>query len=243
MGKVFIYALTEPDNINEIRYIGKTKNLTQRFKFHLKEAINNRSYKNNWVRGIINKGLEPLLIIVDEVSEDEWDFWETFYVDLYKSWGFKLTNTALPGKGGTYSWQFTKEVKKNLRFIYYTQHKEDINIPFELWNTYREEVVAAKKQRSLDRQKHDCILCIDYKTGNILNEFANMSVAAKTLDIPSKRIEEIVNKRVCCGKIRKSYHGLVFVRKEDYNSGQDYKPDYKINRDYCRIHKNITNFT
>ena len=86
----FIYTLSDPIT-NEIRYVGKTKNPSDRLKGHIKESYKKNTYKNNWVNGLITKNNTPIMEIIDEVEEN-WQFWESFYIYLFKSWGFKLTN-------------------------------------------------------------------------------------------------------------------------------------------------------
>jgi hypothetical protein len=97
MKKVFIYELIDPVT-NETRYIGKTDNLKRRYKGHLNDK--NKTHKTNWIKNLKNKDLKPVLNIIDEINKNEADFWEIFYISLYKSWGCKLTNTTSGGEGG-----------------------------------------------------------------------------------------------------------------------------------------------
>lgn len=94
---VFIYSLEDPIT-NEIKYIGKTNNLKIRYSNHL--CGKDKSYKKNWITSLKNKNLKPLMKIIDRVPESEWEFWEIFYISLFKSWGFKLVNGSLGGLGG-----------------------------------------------------------------------------------------------------------------------------------------------
>jgi hypothetical protein len=41
----------------------------------------------------------PLVDVIDEVPSLEWEFWEIFYIGLFKSWGFNLTNNTIGGNG------------------------------------------------------------------------------------------------------------------------------------------------
>jgi len=82
--KVYIYSLENPLT-NEIRYIGKTVNLENRLKGHLKEARNISSkttYKVSWIRSLLKQGQEPILNIIDEVPSKDWEFWEKYYISL-----------------------------------------------------------------------------------------------------------------------------------------------------------------
>lgn len=86
--KVYIYSL---ENKNNIFYIGKTNNTSRRRSIHRK-----------------NYGYEIELFIIDEVLENEWKFWECYWIQQFKAWGFELTNLNNGGGGPT---QWTEEQK------------------------------------------------------------------------------------------------------------------------------------
>lgn len=94
LNKVYIYGLEDPIT-KEIRYIGKTNNCKYRYNQHIND--NSKSYKSSWIKSL--KGKYPNMIILDEVSEDEWEFWETYWITLFKSWNCKLTNLTNGGLG------------------------------------------------------------------------------------------------------------------------------------------------
>lgn len=50
-----------------------------------------------------NEGLIPKIEIIDEVSEDDWQFWETFWIAQFKIWGFNLVNLTIGGEG--FNWK------------------------------------------------------------------------------------------------------------------------------------------
>lgn len=94
----YIYSLS--DEYGLVRYVGKSSNIKRRIKEHIIEAKKeNKSYKNRWIVSQLNKGFIPNIEIIDEVSSNEWEFWEQFYISLFKSWGFNLTNTTIGGNG------------------------------------------------------------------------------------------------------------------------------------------------
>ena len=86
----FIYELIDP-RTNEPRYIGKTNNPNYRLKNgHLNNSeLKNKTYKCNWIKSLLKQNLKPTLNIIDEVNENEWQYWEKFYIGLYKEFGFK----------------------------------------------------------------------------------------------------------------------------------------------------------
>jgi len=80
---IHIYFLHNGDNIPF--YVGKTNNVRTR-------QTNHRGKKKNQ-----NIKLE----ILDEVREDEWKFWECYWIEQFKQWGFKLENGNKGGGGVT----------------------------------------------------------------------------------------------------------------------------------------------
>lgn len=102
MENVYIYALIDPRN-NLIRYIGKAKNPENRYKNHCNSSLDKNTHKRNWINSIRKDGLKPELLILDEVPVDNWQYWEVFYISLYKTYGFNLVNYTNGGDGSTFS--------------------------------------------------------------------------------------------------------------------------------------------
>lgn len=97
---VYIYVLEDPITKN-IRYVGKTKNPKMRFHNHCNKQHNVKSHKRNWINSLKNKGLKPIMSIIDEVSENDWHFWEKYWILQLKIWGCDLTNHTSGGDGLT----------------------------------------------------------------------------------------------------------------------------------------------
>lgn len=94
-----IYALTEPNDISKIRYIGKSDNPDRRFFEHLKD--NSDTYKTKWIKSILKNNQKPNIIILDnKIPINYWQSWEIYYIALYKELGFNLTNETDGGEGG-----------------------------------------------------------------------------------------------------------------------------------------------
>lgn len=100
MNKVIcIYALID-SRTNEIRYIGKSKNIEVRLKAHINESIKGRkSHKCDWIRQLLNLELRPILQILEECDEDNWKEREQYWIKYYKERGCKLTNLTEGGDG------------------------------------------------------------------------------------------------------------------------------------------------
>lgn len=96
--KTFIYILIDPRD-NQVRYVGKTKNITRRFNQHISEASKVRTYKNNWLLQLKLNKLRPEMVIIDECEDNSWILLEQWYIEIFKSWGYKLTNLTKGGEG------------------------------------------------------------------------------------------------------------------------------------------------
>lgn len=98
-----IYCLFDPIT-NQPRYIGKSDNILKRLNEHIIESSKNTiiTHKVNWIKSLLNKKLKPIIEVIDIVDNNQWQFWEKYYISLYKSWGFNLTNLTEGGDGASY---------------------------------------------------------------------------------------------------------------------------------------------
>lgn len=98
METTFIYALTDPVT-NEIRYVGKADDPKDRFYHHVGTARRSTSnHKGAWIRGLLNAGIKPGLIILEEVSKDNWEEAEKRHIAEQSKNG-KLLNVSPGGEG------------------------------------------------------------------------------------------------------------------------------------------------
>ena len=100
IGKTKIYLIENIDGNLFSIYIGKTKNVKQRHREHI------RKY-----------GDEIIFTIIDEVNSLERDKWkplERFYISYFKSLGFKLLNLNGGGGGSNGGFKRPKEFSDNL---------------------------------------------------------------------------------------------------------------------------------
>lgn len=110
--KVYIYALCEPDT-SEIRYIGKTKNLQRRFRGHLSDSVRLKNYKlYSWIAGLREHGKRPLMIVIEEVSEEDWRDRERFHIkESRDKFGDRILNVLDGGNCVA----FTEEIRNKMR--------------------------------------------------------------------------------------------------------------------------------
>jgi group I intron endonuclease len=94
----YIYGLINPIT-KELRYVGKTNNLKIRLQGHKDETKRGvKSHKNNWIKGLLKEGLNPEIIIIDEIESDDWSWLEIYWISQFKTWGFNLTNATDGGE-------------------------------------------------------------------------------------------------------------------------------------------------
>lgn len=96
-----IYVLIDP-RTDEVRYVGKANNVSERYKAHLNRARKHQIHKKNWIDLLKREGLKPIIQVIDEVPIEEWVFWEIYWVSQMKAWGFNLINYTLGGDGCTF---------------------------------------------------------------------------------------------------------------------------------------------
>jgi hypothetical protein len=89
-----IYYKHRFDNIPY--YIGKTRKTKLEYRYSLKQG----------------RGVEFDLVLIDEVPDNEWRFWESYWIEQFKVWGFQLENKN-NGGGGLDT--HTEEVKERIR--------------------------------------------------------------------------------------------------------------------------------
>lgn len=98
MENALIYVLEHPIT-NEIRYVGKTtaSKWKRRYRMHLRNTAH--THKVMWVQSLLKEGLKPTMTIIDEVPDDNWEFWEMYWIALFRSWEINLTNSTPGGEG------------------------------------------------------------------------------------------------------------------------------------------------
>ncbi len=90
----YIYTLSHPIT-NEVRYIGKTINIKRRLKQHLYDK-RQTSHKSSWIISLKDSGLKPVLTVIEECCDENWEDREKFWITQYNN----LTNIKVGGNGG-----------------------------------------------------------------------------------------------------------------------------------------------
>lgn len=77
----YIYSLVDPIS-HEIRYIGKTVDPAKRLARHIRDGYTKRSHKGCWIYGLLQKGLRPKMVILEECLCDDWIEMEKYYIRI-----------------------------------------------------------------------------------------------------------------------------------------------------------------
>ena len=95
---MFIYGLYSTED-DIIRYVGKTKYmLHKRLMEHINGALirNCKTYKDNWIRSVYNKGYVVDIKLIEECDDSIWEEREKYWIKEYAN----LTNLTEGGEGG-----------------------------------------------------------------------------------------------------------------------------------------------
>lgn len=112
----FIYTLSDP-NTNQIRYVGKSDYPEYRLKKHCQINLdtNKGTRKEKWIRSLLRDDKFPILEIIDEVDECEWQLWEIYWISQIRTWGFDLTNLDDGGYGGSRGRKIKDSTREKLK--------------------------------------------------------------------------------------------------------------------------------
>ena len=92
-----VYALCEPDT-GEVRYVGITSiSPHRRLATHMSPAnLARNTSPSSWFRSLIERGLKPVIKVLEEVPEEEWRSAEYKWIQCYREQGADLLNIS-PG--------------------------------------------------------------------------------------------------------------------------------------------------
>lgn len=97
MKKILIYGLINSENLDKIKYIGKTnQTITKRIHDHIRESKKLKTKKDIWIQNTLNNGFEVLHKIIEICDESNWLVREKFWIENLTD----LTNISKGGDGG-----------------------------------------------------------------------------------------------------------------------------------------------
>jgi len=184
--KNYIYCLSHPKT-DELVYIGKTKNPKSRYKDHCRKEKN--YYKTNlskWKNNLFLENLKPVFTILDEF-DSEIDYWEKYYIMLFKSWGIKLLNMT---EGGDGLQNPSEETRK------------------KIGEKSKGRKMSEKTKKAIYNSTYNSgkkIICYD-KNKNFVGKYSNARRASEDLNISFKNISDILNNGMLFNKDYTFFH-------------------------------------
>jgi len=202
---IIIYSLTCPIK-KEVKYIGVTRErvgLKKRLTQHICDRNSNINRKNNWIRNLFNQNLRPIIEPVDVVPYSEWYIWESYYISLFRSWGFELYNINPGGENppvlyGVLNHNFGKKLKEETKQkISNTLKGQTIpdNVKQKISNSLkgRTKTLETCKRISISKKGKNgkAIIYINIFTGENI-KFNSLSESALTLKVNESTIRRSI---------------------------------------------------
>jgi group I intron endonuclease len=205
-----IYYLHKGDNIPF--YIGKT----------IKPKIREKQHK-------FEKGEFIEMVIIEEIKKDEWKYWESYWIEQFKQWGFILENK---NKGGGGPLEGTSKPKgfgigrkqsdSTKQKIGQSNKNNKGPIGVKRNDSTKQKISQAnskpKPQGFGEKIKNNKLNKPNYKSrkpilqydleGNFIKEWDSATTIKKELNINNVSIMQ------CCKKIIKSSHNYVWKYKK-----------------------------
>jgi len=204
--EIKIYTLNDPIT-NEVRYVGKTKkSLTKRLYEHsTKRNLTSNTYKNNWIKKLINLGLRPIIKTIEIVNEDNWIEREMFWIKYYKELGTNLTN-ATDGGEGTTTFKMPREaVEKSIATKKLNNYKCS--------DETKQRISDSKKGRKNTKEQNEAIVSKTRYTilqcdleGNLINEWVGIRQCAKALNFNHSTICKAI-------RLNRPYYGYIWKNR------------------------------
>jgi len=150
----FIYTLSDPIS-NEIRYVGKTKDLKDRLRRHMSNYNLKATWtsKNKWLKNLKNNNLKPIMEILDQGDENNIDDLEIYWIGQLKAWGIKIKNETDGGEG--FDWTDKKhkdETIQKMKIIHKlnSHQKGEKNSQYQTCWVYNKDIKKNKKINNKD---------------------------------------------------------------------------------------------
>ncbi len=181
---VSIYALINPID-NSVFYIGCTHSPWERLIQHITQSKNCDSYKSTVIQEIKSTGHDVEMLVLDKCHISQASFWEEFYMQLYKSYGFTLKQSPV----STYTDTF-----KDRKFL-------APNVPLSISKDIVDYIRGLAKDINIGATSNNSI---EFLLKCAIKEF--MDKCKVRLDVPFKNeYEKLCNLRLLWDDLRKDH--------------------------------------
>lgn len=144
-----IYGLIDP-RTGCLRYVGLTANVAKRLFRHCHPLNDDRSHRGCWLRGVVNLGLRPELVVLEHVADRvrALDL-ERFWISSLRAAGADLVNVADGGDGGATRTgaRLTNEHKNKIRMSHFGIRPSREALENMKWTPERRANMAASVRR------------------------------------------------------------------------------------------------
>lgn len=194
----FIYTLNHPIT-GEIRYVGKTvKKLNDRLKNHIWESKQLACYRHKWIDKLTKYDLKPEIKILDIVPKEEWQFWESYWIEQMNVWGFNLTNSTPGGDGFDWTGRVHKQESKD-KMSKAKKNKPSWNKGKNLTDEHKMKLSKSHFGKKLSKESIEKrslkirkpVAIVD-KFGNILEVFAGTVEARNKTGVDCVQIKKLI---------------------------------------------------
>jgi group I intron endonuclease len=153
---ITIYGLSSSRD-GQIRYIGKTsETIQQRLVRHLSNhQLNEGYYKCRWLKKELRDGHQISIEEIDLVTEDDWQFWEKYWIRQFRAWGFSLTNTSDGGEGVTGHDVVERRIKTRMRRVRKQRADEILKYGIKEFDGYTTGSRVCNHCQGICHYKHD----------------------------------------------------------------------------------------
>lgn len=98
---VYIYALSDPRDGDNIRYVGKSINPYKRVTLHMTPSeLALGTHKCQWLKSLKRDNVKPFVRILEVCTDENWVERERYWIRYYRDSGYKLVNIADGGNSG-----------------------------------------------------------------------------------------------------------------------------------------------
>ena len=236
--EIKIYTLSSTRDINNIRYVGKTKQkLSRRLSQQVLDAKNYKKkgiYTNhnyNWINKEIQDGYDIVILELDSVEfapNEDWKWFEQYWICQMKIWGFNLTNLT-DGGDGNQNQVFSKEsIEKRASKIRGIPRDSETKkkISEGLKGIKRSDETKAKVKKAIRELQAKAVNQYD-KNGIFIKSWECALDAAEVLNIDRSNINH------CCNhhKNHKTAGGFIWRFEGDTSDLVSYTPNSVVQLD------------
>lgn len=246
--EIKIYTLSSTRDPNNIRYVGKTKQtLNRRLQGHLCDARKSKKsgyYQNhnyNWINKELREGYSIIIEELDSLEfkeNEDWKWFEQYWICQMKIWGFNLNNLT-EGGDGNQNQHFSKEsIEKRASKIRGIPRDDETKrkISQALTGIKRSEETKKKVKNAITELQGEVIKQYS-RDGKFIKEWKSIAEAASTLNIDRANIGH------CCAHKpnHNSAGGYIWRYKNDNTPIIDYTPhsvcQFDLNHNLIAIYK------